>query len=209
MAGRRPATCRWSTSPSRPKQLTVTAGATVGFVNAGVAPHTATSKDGSWDTGIVRSGTTTHVTVRHARHVHLLLHDPPADDRHRAGDRRRRCRPAARSGRSGSAGAAHEAGRREGARRHVRARRRARSPQGGTVTWTVDSLSPHIARPTTRRSTSTLIHHGETFRFTFDKPGTYTYHDGLTGDMHGHRHRRRRPGDARQGSRRRRHGRHR
>ena len=45
-----------------PKELTVAVGASVGFTNGGVAPHTATSKDGTWDTGIVRSGATTRIT---------------------------------------------------------------------------------------------------------------------------------------------------
>ncbi|MFM2078143.1 MAG: hypothetical protein RJA49_2033 [Actinomycetota bacterium] len=166
-----------------PKQLTVTAGATVGFVNAGLAPHTATSKDGTWDTGIVSSGTTKKVTFAkpgtftfyctiHPQMVGTVLVTgadgaaPPPE-----------------------AAAATPAGPPTKLAIKVLADTfdpaDAKVAAGGTVTWTIDSLSPHILEGDNKAFTSELIHHGETFSFTFDQPGTYTYHDGLTGRMQG------------------------
>jgi plastocyanin len=39
-----------------PGEITVAAGGSVNFVNNGVAPHTATARDGSFDSGVVAPG---------------------------------------------------------------------------------------------------------------------------------------------------------
>jgi len=45
-----------------PGNLQVPAGATVTWTNSDDAPHTATSKDGSWDTGILNKGDSETIT---------------------------------------------------------------------------------------------------------------------------------------------------
>ncbi len=166
-----------------PKQLTVAAGASVGFTNGGVAPHTATAKDGSWDTGIVRSGATTRITFDtpgtftyyctiHPQMVATLLVTgadgaaPPPE-----------AAPAAAPVTPSEVGVKVLADTFEPAD--------ARVAVGGTITWTIDSLSPHVIEADKGGFLSDLLHHGESFEFTFDTPGTYQYHDGLTGEMVG------------------------
>jgi plastocyanin len=166
-----------------PKEMTVAAGATVGFVNAGVAPHTATAKDGSWDTGMVRAGGRAEITFPtpgtfsyyctvHPNMVATMLvigadgAAPPAE-----------AAPAAPPGPPATADVKVLAESFEPADVRV--------AQGGTVTWTIASMSPHIIADETDTFLSELIHTGETYSFTFDQPGTYTYHDGLTGEMTG------------------------
>ncbi len=166
-----------------PKQLTVAAGASVGFTNGGVAPHTATAKDGSWDTGIVRSGATTRLTFDtpgtftyyctiHPQMVATLLVTgadgaaPPPE-----------AAPAAAPVTPSAVDVKVLADTFEPAD--------ARVAVGGTITWTVESLSPHIIEADKGGFLSELLHRGETFEFTFDQPGTYQYHDGFTGEMVG------------------------
>lgn len=166
-----------------PKEMTVTAGATVGFVNAGVAPHTATAKDGSWDTGMVRAagraeitfntpGTYSYYCTVHPNMVATLLvlgadgAAPPPE-----------------------AAAAAPAGPPSKVDVQVLAESfdpaDVRVAQGGSVTWTIASMSPHIIADEDETFASELLHTGESFSFTFDQPGTFTYHDGLTGEMTG------------------------
>jgi plastocyanin len=166
-----------------PKEMTVNAGATVGFVNAGVAPHTATAKDGTWDTGMVRAGGRAEITFAnpgtysyyctvHPNMVATLLvlgtdgAAPPPE-----------AAAAAPPGPPTSADVKVLAESFEPADVRV--------AQGGTVNWTVESLSPHIIADEREAFVSDLIHKGDTYSFTFDQPGTYTYHDGLTGEMTG------------------------
>lgn len=166
-----------------PKELTVSAGATVGFVNAGVAPHTATSKDGTWDTGMVRAGgrveiafptpgTFSYYCTVHPNMVATLLvvgadgAAPPPE-----------------------AAAAAPAG--PSAAVDVKVLSDSFEPSdvkvlaGGSVTWTVDSRNPHIIVDEGDAFRSDLVHQGEHFTFTFDEPGTYSYRDLLTGTMTG------------------------
>ena len=166
-----------------PKEMTVTAGATVGFVNAGVAPHTATAKDGSWDTGMVRAGGRAEITFStpgtysyyctvHPNMVATMLvlgadgAAPPPE-----------------------AAAAAPAGPSTKVDVNVLADSfdpaDVRVAQGGSVTWTIASMSPHIIADEDEAFVSELLQKGESFSFTFDQPGTYTYHDGLTGEMTG------------------------
>lgn len=164
-----------------PTTLTVTQGASVGFVNAGVAPHTATSKDGSWDTGIVSAGgrkaitfaaagTFTFYCTVHPQMVGTIL-VTGADG----------AAPPPEAAASAPAGPPTKLAITVGADAFDPAD--AKIAAGGTVTWTVDSMSPHIISGDNDAFASELIHHGETFSFRFEKPGTYTYRDGLTGRM--------------------------
>ena len=165
-----------------PETLTVAAGASVGFVNNGVAPHTATSNDGSWDTGIVRAGTAMKIqfatpgtfsfycTIHPQMKGTILV-----------------------TGADGSAPPPEAAAAPSGAPSSVAVKvlaqsfepANARIAQGGTVTWTIESRSPHRITADDQSFDSTLISHGTSFLFRFDRPGTYSYHDGLTGDRSG------------------------
>ncbi len=49
-----------------PGNLQVPVGATVTFTNYDSAPHTATAKDGSWDTGILNQGQSKTITFEKA-----------------------------------------------------------------------------------------------------------------------------------------------
>jgi len=49
-----------------PGNLQVAAGATVTWTNYDSAPHTATAKDGSWDTGILNKNETMAITLEEA-----------------------------------------------------------------------------------------------------------------------------------------------
>jgi plastocyanin len=165
-----------------PKQLTVVAGSSIGFTNGGVAPHTATSKDGSWDTGIVRSGTTTRVTF-----------DTPGTFTYYCTIHPQMVGTLLVTGADGAAPPPEAAASTPVTPSKVDVKvladtfepADARVAQGGVVTWTVDSLSPHIIEADKGAFTSDLVHHSEVFSFTFDTPGTYQYHDGLTGEMVG------------------------
>lgn len=45
-----------------PEQVEVRVGDTVVWINEDLAPHTATARDGSWDTGVVEAGQKASVT---------------------------------------------------------------------------------------------------------------------------------------------------
>jgi plastocyanin len=173
-----------------PNRITVAVGGSVGFVNGGVAPHTATARDGSFDTGVVAPGT----IVRHrfpapgTFSFYCTIHPqmtgtvlvvgadgapPPAE------------KPA-------KAPAAPAAPARTPSKVTVKVLAEhydhptVRVAEGGTVTWTIESLSPHIIAADDGTSfTSGVVPHGGTFEHTFPRPGTFAYHDGLTGDMPG------------------------
>ena len=54
---------------------------------------------------------------------------------------------------------------------------------GTTVTWTNQGPSPHTTTADDGSWDSGLLQQGEDFSFTFDKPGTYTYHCSIHPDM--------------------------
>jgi plastocyanin len=56
-------------------------------------------------------------------------------------------------------------------------------PQGTTVTWTNKGPSPHTTTADDGTWDSGTMEQGEDFSFTFDKPGTYTYHCSIHPDM--------------------------
>jgi plastocyanin len=47
---------------------------------------------------------------------------------------------------------------------------------GTTVTWTNTGQAPHTVTADSGAWTSDTLQNGDTFSWTFDKPGTYTYH---------------------------------
>lgn len=54
---------------------------------------------------------------------------------------------------------------------------------GTTVTWTNEGPSPHTTTADDGGWDSGTLQQGEDFSFTFDKPGTYTYHCSIHPDM--------------------------
>src|SRR5215218_8802889 len=54
---------------------------------------------------------------------------------------------------------------------------------GTTVTWTNEGPSPHTTTADDGSWDSGTLQQGEDFSFTFDKPGTYTYHCSIHPDM--------------------------
>jgi plastocyanin len=56
-------------------------------------------------------------------------------------------------------------------------------PPGTTVTWTNEGPSPHTTTADDGSWDSGTLQQGEDFSFTFDEPGTYTYHCSIHPDM--------------------------
>ena len=54
---------------------------------------------------------------------------------------------------------------------------------GTTVTWTNEGPSPHTTTADDGSWDSGTLQQGEDFSFTFDEPGTYTYHCSIHPDM--------------------------
>ena len=54
---------------------------------------------------------------------------------------------------------------------------------GTTVTWTNEGPSPHTTTADDGTWDSGTMEQGEDFSFTFDEPGTYTYHCSIHPDM--------------------------
>ncbi len=166
-----------------PATLTVSAGASVGFVNNGVAPHTATSRDGSWDTGVIQPGGSAHVAFAKAGTFSFICSIHP--------QMKATLLVTGADGAAPPPEAAPAAPAALPTKVDVKVLATSFEPstvkiaQGGTVTWTIASRSPHRISADDNSFESTLITSGTTFSFRFDKPGTYTYRDGFTNDMAG------------------------
>ena len=167
-----------------PTQVTVAAGGSVAFVNAGLAPHTATARDKSFDSGMVQPGgsyrasfptpgtfsffCTIHPDMTGTVLVAGADGAPP---------------PAEVASSPASAGTPMVV--------DVQVLGESFEPadvrvaQGGTVTWTVVSRSPHIIEADDGTFVSDIITSTSTYSFTFDTPGRFEYHDGLTDRMSG------------------------
>jgi plastocyanin len=167
----------------KPAELTVPLGASVGFVNNGVAPHTATARDGSFDTDIVRSGSTQHVTFATPGTFafYCTIHPDMTGTVFVSGSDGAVPPPAAEV----------EPGTAPPMAVDVEVLAETFSPadvrvaQGGTVTWMVSSIGPHIIEADDDTFVSEIIPHGKTYQHTFEIAGTFSYHDGLTGRMKG------------------------
>lgn len=57
--------------------------------------------------------------------------------------------------------------------------------QGGVVKWTNDDTDPHSIISDNGPFQGPTLRQTDSFTFTFDKPGTYTYHCGIHPSMHG------------------------
>lgn len=167
----------------QPTELTVPVGASVGFVNNGVAPHTATARDGSFDTDIVRSGKTEHVTFANPGTFafYCTIHPNMVGTVFVSGSDGAVPPPAAEVEPGTAAPMAVDV--------EVLAETfspaEVRVAQGGTVTWMVSSTSPHIIEADDGSFVSEIVTHGQTYQRTFDDAGSFPYHDGLTGRMKG------------------------
>jgi plastocyanin len=166
-----------------PASLTVTTGATVGFVNNGIAPHTATARDGSWDTGVVQPGATARVTFTKPGTFTFVCSIHP--------QMKGTLLVTGADGAAPPPEAPPAAPAAVPTKVDVKVLATSFEPstvkvaQGGTVTWTIASRSPHRISADDNSFESTLITTGTTFSFRFDKSGTYTYRDGFTNDMAG------------------------
>src|SRR5215218_10760577 len=54
---------------------------------------------------------------------------------------------------------------------------------GTTVTWVNDDQAPHTATANDGAFDSGTLQPGQSYSFTFDKPGTYAYHCNIHPDM--------------------------
>jgi plastocyanin len=166
-----------------PAAMTVTAGATIGFVNNGIASHTATARDGSWDTGVVQPGASTHLTFATPGTFSFICSIHP--------QMKATLLVTGANGAAPPPEAAPAAPVAVPTKVDVEVQATSFVPntvkvaQGGTVTWTIVSRSPHRISADDNSFESTLISSGTTFSFRFDTPGTYTYRDGFTNDMAG------------------------
>jgi plastocyanin len=166
-----------------PSEQTVPLGTSVGFVNNGVAPHTATARDGSFDTDIVRSGKTQRVTFANPGTFafYCTIH-PDMTGTIFVSDSAGVVPPAATEVEPGTAPPMAV---------EVEVLAETFSPadvrvaQGGTITWRVSSISPHIIEADDNSFVSEIITHSKTYQHTFESAGSFSYHDGLTGRMKG------------------------
>lgn len=56
---------------------------------------------------------------------------------------------------------------------------------GDSITWTNKDSAPHTATSTNNEFNSDNLGRGDTFVFTFNKPGTYAYHCSIHPSMKG------------------------
>src|SRR5713101_1528259 len=72
-----------------PIQLSVNAGDTVTWTNAGAIPHAVTADDGSFDSGLINPADTFDISFSTPRQLRLPLHSSPVHERGDHGWRRR------------------------------------------------------------------------------------------------------------------------
>jgi plastocyanin len=166
-----------------PGEITVAAGGSVNFVNNGVAPHTATARDGSFDSGVVapgskyratfaNPGTFTFFCTIHPQMTGKILvvgadgAPPPAEA------------PAA-------APVAPPVPAPKNVAVTVRADKidpiSVRVAESGTVTWNVEGLGAHMIEADDGTFSSGLVYQTKSFKYTFTTVGTWKYHDSLAG----------------------------
>lgn len=164
-----------------PTQTTVTAGGSVAFVNAGVAAHTATARDGSFDSGVVQSGGSYRAKFPTPGTFlfYCTIHPQMTGTVRVVGADGAAPPPAAAQGAAGPPLTAD-----------VQVFSTSLTPinvriaQGGAVTWTAMTLSPHIVKADDD-SFEGVVTGSKTFRVTFEAPGTYAYRDLLTSQIEG------------------------
>jgi plastocyanin len=164
-----------------PTQTTVTAGGSVAFVNNGVASHTATARDGSFDSGIVPAGGSYRATFRTPGTFlfYCTIHPQMTGTVRVVGADGAAPPPAAAPANESPPLTAD-----------VQIFSASLSPinvrigQGGSVNWTAMTLSPHIIKADDQ-SFEGVVTGSKTFRVTFDTPGTYAYRDVLTKEIQG------------------------
>lgn len=165
-----------------PTQTTVAAGGSVAFVNNGVAAHTATARDKSFDTGLVSAGASRRVSFPSPGTFAFFctIHPQMTGTVLVVGADGAAPPPAA--------AAAAEAGPPLTADVQVFTASltpiNVRIAEGGTVTWTAMTLSPHIIKADDDTFEG-VVTGSKTFRFQFDEPGTYAYRDVLTAEIQG------------------------
>lgn len=165
-----------------PKEITISAGGSVRFVNTGVAPHTATARDGSFDTGIVRAGgnqpilfptagTFSFYCTIHPQMTAVVLVEgadgaPPPPE----------ATPVAADAPSAVDVTLNPDSIEPGS---------VRVAVGGTVTWKIIGARAHVIDADDRSFHSPVLAEPDTFHQTFTTAGVYPYHDSLAPTMRG------------------------
>lgn len=164
-----------------PTQTTVTAGGSVAFVNAGVAAHTSTARDGSFDSGVVQTGGSYRAKFpTPGTFLFYCTIHPQMTGTVRVVDA---------SGVAPPPGATQiAAGPPLTADVQVFADSltpiNVRVAQGATITWTAMTLTPHIIKADDD-SFEGVVTGSKTFKVTFESPGSYAYRDVLTAQIQG------------------------
>ncbi|MCX6520160.1 MAG: cupredoxin domain-containing protein [Actinobacteria bacterium] len=166
-----------------PAQITVGAGSSVRFVNNGVAPHTATANDRSFDTGTVQPGSSATVVFANAgTFTYLCIIHPDMKGTVRV---------------QGADGAVPEAVEpavdaaptpepiRVTAHDDMFEPAAIEVERGGTVIWTITSSQAFLIEADDGSFRSTVLRLGDQFAHTFDTAAVITYADIVGGTATG------------------------
>ena len=183
-----------------PSSLSATVGDTITFVNTGRASHSATSVDGSIDSGVLSAGGSYRVTLRTPGTIpySCLLH-PAMRGSIAVSATPGVAAPAAAPGTPTTPTTTSAATKAPGRQRaapssaSVDVEDFAFAPAtttvavGGTVTWTSTGKAPHTVTADGDTFDSGLLDPGDTFEHTFAEAGTFTYlcsvHPAMTGSI--------------------------
>jgi plastocyanin len=187
-------------SPNKP---TVPLGATVIWTQNGQRPHTVTADDGSFDSGTLESGDTFSVTFDEPGTFayHCDFHGAPGGegmtgtiivaDVAQDAEEPAATEPAAEEPAATEPAAEEPAATEPAAKTTVTindnrfTEREMTVPAGTTVVWSHESQRLHTVTADDGLFDSGQLINGETFRFTFDEPGTYPYYCEFHGGPEG------------------------
>ncbi len=162
-----------------PADVTVGIGATVRFVNNGVAPHTATATDRSFDTGTVQPGRSAAVVFSTAgTFTYLCIIHP---------DMKGTISVRGADGAVPPAAEPTVAADPPPVPIRVTVRDDAFEPaviavdEGGTVIWTIQTAEPYLLEAEDGTFRSTVLRIGAQYAHTFDRAGVITYADAVRG----------------------------
>lgn len=188
-----------------PRSLSISAGASVTWTNAGRRPHSVTGDDGLWDSGMLGSGQSFSFTFQNAgtyayncayhggmagtivvSGASLPQTPPPtpSPEPSPVGALAATATPAP----AAAAPAAAMAGASVvGAEDNFFSLASLSVSPGATVTWTNDGRVPHMVTSDAGLWDSGLLKPGRSFSFTFQEPGAYAYscplHQGMVGSI--------------------------
>jgi plastocyanin len=156
-----------------PATLTVTVGTTVTWTNTGDAPHTVTSDDGAFDSGQLTNGQTFSQTFDQAGTIayHCNVHP--------------RMKATIIVKEKVSAASATAVVKKVSIKDFDFSPASRSVTVGTTVTWTNTGQAPHTVTADDGTFDSGTLDPGKDFSFTFDTPGTFTYHCNIHPRMKG------------------------